>query len=83
MMINRRVHVVVTFADGRAALRCVGPDANGGCPHPAEDGGAACAGGRILPLQGTAADGAQLEVSCAAQRCPLAHIVRSVPAPWD
>ena len=83
MMINRRVHVVVSFDDGRTPHRCFGPDPDGGCPHPTEDGGPACAGGRILPLRGTAADGEELEVSCTALRCPLAYIVRAVPAPWD
>ncbi|MEO8898774.1 MAG: hypothetical protein ABI352_04905 [Candidatus Dormibacter sp.] len=42
-----------------------------------------CTGARILPLCGTFADGEQILVSSEGGRCPLAGLVRVVPAPWD
>ena len=84
MMVDRRVHVLVELRDSHGNQRCLGPRSDGHCPASADDGNVPCAGGRILPLHGTSADGAWLMVpDDAGPRCPLSELVSVVPAPWD
>lgn len=84
MMTNRRVRVAIAFDDGRGEDRCEGPAPDGGCPRATRRNGlVTCTGARILPLCGTFADGEQILVSSEGGRCPLAGLVRVVPAPWD
>jgi hypothetical protein len=84
MMVERSVRASIELPGGRGTLRCHGPVWEGLCPRADDDGGVPCAGGRILPLRGTWADGAWLEApDHAGPRCPLAGLVSVVPAPWD
>jgi hypothetical protein len=84
MMIDRNVRVSIELKDARGNQRCQGPMSDGLCPASANDGVVPCAGGRILPLRGTSADGAWLVVADdAGPRCPLSWLVSVVPAPWD
>jgi hypothetical protein len=84
MMIDRGVRVVIRFDDGRTEQQCGGPDAEGLCPLASQEDGGVCAGGEIVALRGTVADGSRLIVGRReGPRCPLALLVRHVPAPWD
>lgn len=84
MMVERSVRAGIELPDGRGTLRCSGPVWDGLCPRAATDGSVPCAGGRILPLRGTWADGAWLTAPAdAGPQCPLAGVVSIVPAPWD
>jgi hypothetical protein len=84
MMVDRSVRVAIRFDDGRAERQCGGPSSDGLCPLAGKGDGAACAGGLIVALRGTLADGRRLTVGrWAGPRCPLALLVRHVPAPWD
>lgn len=81
---TNRVRVVIERSDGRGQLRCHGPVWNGLCAARPGGGQIPCAGGRILPLSGTWADGTWMEVSeGAGPACPLAGVVTVTPAPWD
>jgi hypothetical protein len=83
-MVDRRVVATIAMRDGRGTERCHGPAWDGHCPRPRSDGTIPCAGGRILPLRGTAADGVWLAApGGAGTRCPLAGLVSIVTAPWD
>ena len=83
-MISRQVRANIELSNGRGQQRCHGPAWDGLCPHTAGDGRVPCAGGRILPLRGTWADGAWLSVSeLAGPGCPLTGLVTRVAAPWD
>lgn len=84
MIIDRRVRVAITFDDGRGEQRCGGPSSDGLCLLADQEDQVACAGGQIVALRGTLADGRRLSVGRrAGPRCPLALLVRNVPAPWD
>jgi hypothetical protein len=84
MMIESTVRADIQLSNGRGWQRCHGPTWNGLCPGAAPDGRAPCAGGQVLPLRGTWADGARLAVRAGAgPECPLAGLVTVVPAPWD
>jgi hypothetical protein len=84
MMVERRVRATIELPNGRGSLRCHGPVWDGLCPHAATNGRIPCAGGRILALRGTWADGAWLDApEDAGPSCPLAGLVSVVPAPWD
>jgi hypothetical protein len=82
MMINRRVRVAIVLGERRGEDRCEGPAPDGG-PRLTREGRVACAGGRILPLSGTSANGQHITVGGKSGRCPLAGLVPIVPAPWD
>jgi hypothetical protein len=83
-MLDRRVRVAIRFPDGRMALQCAGPGPDSRCPLTDENDVVACAGAMIVALRGTIADGRPLTVDgSAGPRCPLARLVRDVPAPWD
>jgi hypothetical protein len=83
MIIDRRVRVAIQCDDGRAENGCEGPAPDGRCPRAARDGRVACAGARIQPLRGTAADGQRIVVDSTEDRCPLADLVHAASAPWD
>jgi hypothetical protein len=84
MMIERRVRATIELSDQRGSERCLGPVWEGLCPRAAANGRVPCAGGRVLPLHGTWADGAWLAVADnAGPHCPLAGLVSVVSAPWD
>lgn len=84
MMVDRRVLASIELPDGRGTQRCHGPAWEGLCPRAEPDGTIPCAGGRILALHGTWADGAWLTVpEDSGAHCPLAGLVTVVPAPWD
>ncbi len=84
MMVDRSVRVAIRFDDGRAEQQCCGPNSDGLCPRAGDGGSVACAGGMIVALRGTLADGRRLAVGrWAGPRCPLALLVRHVPAPWE
>jgi len=84
MMVDRNVRVGIELRDAPANQRCQGPMSDGLCPGSATDGRIPCAGGRILPLHGTSADGVWLMVPHdAGPGCPLSGLVSVVPAPWD
>lgn len=84
MMNERRVSASIELTGGRGIQRCHGPVWDGLCPHAEADGSVPCAGGRILALRGTWADGAWLAApDDVGPHCPLAGLVSVVPAPWD
>jgi hypothetical protein len=84
MMIDGSVRVAIRFDDGRAEQRCGGPTADGLCPLAGHGDQVGCAGGMIVALRGTVADGLPLRVRRReGPLCPLALLVRHVPAPWD
>jgi hypothetical protein len=69
-----RAHIELSW--GRGHQECSGPVWGDLCPHAAGSGRVPCAGGRILLLHGTWADGAWLEVGgTAGPECPLAGLV--------
>jgi hypothetical protein len=83
-MVDRRVRIAMTFADGQLPQRCAGPGADSMCPLAGDDGVVACAGATVVALRGTSVDGQTRRVDRAAgPRCPLAGLVRQIPAPWD
>lgn len=83
-MVERVVRVRIVLRGGDENLRCRGPVWDGLCPRAKADGGVPCAGGRILLLHGTWADGAWLSApDDAGPECPVAGLVSVVPAPWD
>jgi hypothetical protein len=83
-LINGNARADIELSDGRGRQLCHGPVWDGLCPLAARDGRVPCAGGRVLALRGTWADGAWLEVGDnAGPECPLAGMVTRVPAPWD
>jgi hypothetical protein len=83
-MIEGDVRADIELSGGRGWQRCHGPVWEGLCPHAVGDGRVPCAGGRVLPLRGTWADGAWLAVGDhAGPECPLAGMVSVMPAPWD
>jgi hypothetical protein len=84
MMVERSVRVSIELPNGRGTQRCQGPVWDGLCPHAAADGSVPCAGGRILLLHGTWADGTWLAAPAGAgPRCPVAGLVSVAAAPWD
>ncbi|MDQ6857310.1 MAG: hypothetical protein M3Z57_09585 [Candidatus Dormibacteraeota bacterium] len=84
MMVARSVRASIELPDGRGTLRCHGPMSEGLCPLAAADGSVPCAGGRVLALRGTWADGTWLAApGDAGPHCPLAGLVSIAPAPWD
>jgi len=84
MMIDGSVRVAIRFDDGRAEQRCGGPTADGLCPLVGHGDHVGCAGGMIVALRGAVADGLALRVGrLEGPLCPLASLVRRVPAPWD
>lgn len=83
-MVDRRVRVAIRSADGRLVQHCAGPAPDSRCPLAADEDVVACGGGTIVALRGTLADGRSLTVgSSVGPRCPLAGLIRHVPAPWD
>jgi hypothetical protein len=77
------VHAQIELSDGRGRQHCNGPVFDSLCPRAASDGHVPCAGGRILLLRGTWADGAWLRVEDhAGPECPMAGLVTVVPQPW-
>ncbi len=84
MMVERQVSARIELRGGLGVQRCHGPMWDGLCPQAEADGSVPCAGGRILALRGTWADGAWLTApDDAGPHCPLAGLVSVVPAPWD
>jgi hypothetical protein len=84
MMVKSSVRATIELPDGRGTQRCHGPVWDGLCPHAARDGSTPCAGGRILAMRGTWADGAWISAPQHPHgRCPLAGLVSTGPAPWD
>lgn len=84
MMIKDTVRADIELSGGRGIRRCHGPVWGDLCPRAAPDGATPCAGGRILALRGTWANGAWLSVADnAGPECPLAGLITRVPAPWD
>ncbi len=83
-MINGEVRADIELSGGRGRQRCHGPAWGDLCPRAATDGRVPCAGGRILALRGTWADGAWLSVGGdAGPECPLAGLVTRLSVPWD
>ncbi len=83
MMNHGDVRADIELSAGRGMQRCHGPVWEGLCPGPQADGRVPCAGGRILALRGTWADGAWLSVgSDAGPECPLAGMITRAAAPW-
>ncbi len=84
MMVEGNVRASFELPNGHGSQLCHGPVWDGLCPHAEADGGVPCAGGRILLLRGTWAEGAWLSAPAdAGPHCPLAGLVSVVPAPWD
>ncbi len=74
MMVDRSVRVAIRFDDGRAQQQCVGPSSDALCPLADQRAVVACAGGAILALRGTVADGHRMIVGRGVgPRCPLAR----------
>jgi hypothetical protein len=67
-----RLFAIVSRPDGKLMNLCPGPAPDGRCAS-AERGEVPCAGARVVPLRGTAADGLPFSVAVAQQgpRCPL------------
>ena len=76
MVTNGDVRADIELSGGRGRQHCRGPVWDALCPRAAGNGRVPCAGGRILPLRGTWADGASLLVGDqAGPECPLAGMV--------
>jgi hypothetical protein len=74
----------IELSGGRGRQRCAGPVFDSLCPRAAADGHVPCAGGRILLLRGTWADGAWLQVDDrAGPECPMAGLITVIAQPWD
>jgi hypothetical protein len=84
MMVERSVRARIELPNGGGTQLCYGPVWDGLCPRAEADGSVPCAGGRILLLRGTWADGAWLAApDDGGAHCPLVGLVSVVPAPWD
>ena len=71
-----RVNVDIELSGDRGHQRCHGPVWHDLCPRATGHGRVPCAGGRVLPRQGTWADGAWLQVDeHAGPECPLTGMV--------
>lgn len=83
MYSTNAIRIHIELPDGRGHQRCSGPGPENICPQ-ARGGRVPCAAGRALPLRGTWADGAWLDIPPeAGPDCPLAGLVTRRPAPWD
>ena len=81
---SANVRADIELSGRRGRQRCHGPVFGSLCPRAAPDGTVPCAGGRVLLLNGTWADGSWLEVADdTGPECPMACVITVVPLPWD